>query len=693
MRQNPLVRLLITEESPNDAEIYVSVLRNSGYAVRARRIDGIDNLRETLQEKPADLMLCSLALRQVPVDTARQLIQQFGKDIPVIATCDEPSQEQRRYAMQMGAQDLVSKSDLEHLKLVIERELHHLQERRRLRRLESSVRETERRCRALLDSSRDPIAYVHEGMHIYANPAYLEKFGHDDLADIEGTPILDMVVEADQGKCKEALRRFSRGDLTRHEVTIGLLTADGPEEVTMALTPAMVEDEPCTQVLLQVSELEADLEQLNRQDTTTGLYNRSYFLDHLDSLIARNLDAGGRNSHALLYLQLEKLSHIRERMGLAAVDRVLAHVAQRISAQVGEEDIPCRLSDEEFAILLERSKIDHAMDLAETLRQDIEEQVIEVDGSTLAVTCAIGVAMVGTNADNAQAAIDMAYTASETALRAGGNQVQLHASSQEVMETQQREARLRERVRHCLEQDEFYLVFQPVIALTESHQWDELYELRIRMPDEQGREIEPLEFLPHAEQAGLLGEIDRWVTRRAVALAAERRRLGKRVCLFVKLDGATLTDPGFLDLLSEELEHHQADPATLVFQLNEPVVVTQLNQAKALQQGLDRLGCKLSLDHFGSALNPFQLLKHLHSDLVKLDDSLTADIEQTEENQRLVRQIIETAHQMGQQVVAGYLGSPAALALMWEYGADYVQGDFLQEPTREMSYDFSEMVF
>lgn len=693
MRQNPLVRLLITEESPNDAEIYVSVLRNSGYAVRARRIEGIDHLREALQEKPADLMLCSLAVRQIPVDTAHQVIQQWGKDIPIIATSHEQSQEQRRYAMQMGAQDLVSKGDLEHLKLVIERELRHLQERRRLRRLESSVRETERRCRALLDSSRDPIAYVHEGMHIYANPAYLEKFGHDELADIEGTPILDMVVDTDQGQCKEALRRFSRGDLTHHEVTLGFLTADGPEEVTLVLTPAMVEDEPCTQVRLQVSAAEADLEQLSRRDATTGLYNRSYFLEHLDALIARNLEAGGRNSHALLYLQLEKLSHIRERLGLAAVDQVLAQVADRINAHVDEPDLPCRLGDEAFVILLERSKIDQAMELAETLRREIEDQLIQVDDSTLAITAAIGVAMVGTNADNAQAAIDMASTASETALRAGGNQVQLHASSQEVMESQQREARLRERIRHCLEQDEFYLVYQPVIALADSQGWDELYELRIRMPDEQGREIEPLEFLPHAEQAGLLGEIDRWVTRQAVALAAERQRRGRRARLFVKLDGATLTDPGFLDLLAKELEHHQADPAALVFQLNEPVVVTQLNQAKALQQGLDRLGCKLSLDHFGSALNPFQLLKHLRSDLVKLDDSLTADIEQTEENQRLVRQIIETAHQMGQQVVAGYLGSPAALALMWEYGADYVQGDFLQEPTREMNYDFSEMVF
>ncbi|RLK51039.1 PAS domain S-box-containing protein/diguanylate cyclase (GGDEF)-like protein [Alkalispirillum mobile] len=692
MKQNPLVRLLITEESPNDAEIYVSVLRNSGYAVRARRIESIDNLRDTLQEKPADMMLCSLVLREVPVDTAYQLIQQWGKDIPIIASSHEQSQDQRRYAMQMGAQDLVSKNDLEHLKLVVERELRHLHERRRLRRLESSVRETERRCRALLDSSRDPIAYVHEGMHIYANPAYLEMFGHQELADIEGMPILDMVVDDDQGACKEALRRFSRGDLTSHEVNLGFVTTEGPEEVTMVLTPATVDDEPCTQVLLQLSEPEADLELLNRQDVTTGLYNRSYFLEQLDNLIARNLDSDGRNSHALLYIQLEKLSHIRDRIGLAAVDQVVAHVAKRITNLVGEHDIPCRLADEEFTILLQHSKIDHAMEVAEKLRQDIEEQLIEVDDRTLAITCAIGAAMVGTNADNAQAAVDMAYAASETALRAGGNQVQLHASGQEIMETQQREAHWRERIHQCLQNDEFYLVYQPVIALAENADWDELYEVRIRM-EEDGKEVEPLAFLPYAEQAGLMRDIDRWVARRTVALAGERKRMGKRSRLFVKLDGATLGDTGFLDLLREEIEQHQVDPASLVFQVNEPVVVTQLNQAKALQEGLEALGCKLSLDHFGSALNPFQLLKHLRSDQVKLDDSLTADIEQTEENQKLVKQIIDTAHEMGQQVVAGYLGHPGALALMWEYGADYVQGDFLQEPGREMNYDFSEMVF
>src|SRR5699024_7470295 len=155
------------DPSLSDAETFISVLRNAGHAVRTTRVEDESELREALDQKSFDLFLCSTGLADQPLSQAKRLVQQSGKDIPVITLLADDAPQARLDALTTGAADAVNRADLRHLQLVIEREMRHLQERRRLRRLEVALREVEKRCHALLDNSRDAVAYVHEGMHIY----------------------------------------------------------------------------------------------------------------------------------------------------------------------------------------------------------------------------------------------------------------------------------------------------------------------------------------------------------------------------------------------------------------------------------------------------------------------------------------------------------------------------------------------
>ncbi|MBA1149034.1 EAL domain-containing protein [Ectothiorhodospiraceae bacterium WFHF3C12] len=687
------LRLLIAEDSLNDAEMLISVLRNAGFAVRATRVEDDEDLTEALEHKPFDLILSATEMEALPLSAVARSLEQHRKDIPLLGLAPADDTEARLAVMQAGAADLVNKEDMDHLQVVVARELRNVNERRQLRRLEAALRESEKRCAALLDSSRDAIAYVHEGMHIYANDAYVERFGVAQFEDIEGMPILDMIAPEDQTRFKEFFRAYNKGDQDEDEIEVGIVADGRTSTVNMTFSPASIEGEPCTQILIRdksgSQELEAQLDNLSKRDLLTNLYNRKYFLDELDTAIGEVIKGEGDASHALLYIQVDNLDAIRQNMGITAIDLVVGDVAALIKEQIPGSAVAARFSDDIFTVLLRDGGVHESIGIAEAIRKAVEDHVSESGERTITKTCTVGVAVIGESSGDAHQVVNLAYDACEVARSEGGNRVHLHAAADEGG-GQAASGDWKRQIEDALEGEGFYLMFQPIVSL--SGDTAERYEARIRMRDEGGGELLPGDFIPHADQASLMSRLDRWVAQHALELLAKRLDNGHDSHIFLKLSGATLADADFLPYLANLLKSTNIEGRRLVFELNEPVAVTQLNQAKSMFRGLKELRCGFALDHFGSGLNPFQLVKHLPADYLKLDRTLTENLGSSDEAQENVGQIIETAHSMKKKVITGYLEEATVLAMLWQHNADFVQGNFLQEPTTEMDYDFTGMV-
>ena len=182
------IRLLILDESQNRAEELIILLRNAGRATRAHKIESEDDLINRLKEQPWDLFLSRWEADGITADQAIQHIRNLERDIPVIMLADSRDPSLITEGLQQGAQDVALADDNERLKLIIARELNNLQQRRTRRRAEAELRESDKRNQLLLESSSAAIAYVHEGMHIYANNAYGDLFGYDDPDDFAGIP-------------------------------------------------------------------------------------------------------------------------------------------------------------------------------------------------------------------------------------------------------------------------------------------------------------------------------------------------------------------------------------------------------------------------------------------------------------------------------------------------------------------------
>ncbi|HZV24639.1 MAG TPA: response regulator, partial [Luteimonas sp.] len=187
------LRLMIVDDSVEDAESIVSAMRNAGIAVRPLRPASIDELGGMLAGQAIDLVLSAQQSKGITLDEVLQLVKSSGKDLPVIAVADRVDEASMSQAFAGGVRGIALRNKPQQLLGTVRAEWADLEARRSLRRLEAQVRETERRCDALIESSREPIAYVHEGMHIRANGAYLEMFGFESFDDIEGMSLLDLV--------------------------------------------------------------------------------------------------------------------------------------------------------------------------------------------------------------------------------------------------------------------------------------------------------------------------------------------------------------------------------------------------------------------------------------------------------------------------------------------------------------------
>ncbi|HEY0634411.1 MAG TPA: PAS domain-containing protein, partial [Gammaproteobacteria bacterium] len=200
-----VLQLIVIDDSSNDAETISNMLRNAGTAVRAERVEDDEDLRAQLTGHPWDMILTKPNITYLAASEALAVVKQLEQDVPLVVIADGADEDELLAILKAGARDTVRLSEPARLQHTLLREYGDLLLRRRQRSCEAMLQLASTRAQALVNASRDAIAYVHDGMHIYANESYLNMFGYSTLEEIEGMPIMNMVKSSDHGKFKEFL--------------------------------------------------------------------------------------------------------------------------------------------------------------------------------------------------------------------------------------------------------------------------------------------------------------------------------------------------------------------------------------------------------------------------------------------------------------------------------------------------------
>lgn len=244
-----------------------------------------------------------------------------------------------------------------------------------------------------------------------------------------------------------------------------------------------------------------------------------------------------------------------------------------------------------------------------------------------------------------------------------------------------------QRIRRALrERHLFSIVYQPIVHLGGAAEAS--YEALLRLHDEQGGEYLPASFLPAAERAGLMGVVDQWVIRQAARQVQSEWAAGRTVRIFVNLSRETLLNADFNAWFTRLLEHVRIAPEAFVLEVPEAVLMSYLPQCRATLRALRALGCGIALDHFGGGADAFALLQDAEVDYLKFDASLSRGLTDHRENPLRLQELIKRARALHIQTIVGRVQDARSVALLWQTGVDYVQGYFLQQPSKALDYDF-----
>lgn len=671
------IRLLLVDASPDFGERLQGQLRGAGLNVRVERAATRQALEELVGRRDSDLLLVDWESPVAKPAEVVALVERERLDLPVIAMAVSIDAGLLLAATRARVSAVMLREEPAHVEDVVRREHARRRQRLALAGAEARIRELEQRCDAMLESSRDAIAYVHEGMHVRANPAYLDLFGVTSFEDIEGTTLLDMIDPATAGALKDVLKRIARDETPAEAIEISAQRLDGSSfEAEILFARASFEGEPCLQITLRRREVlfASDV------DPLTGLANRQSVFKACADLVA----ALGPGSHdaALLLVEPDGFDRIAEAVGIAQADELIRQVAEGVREFALTDDLVARYSDHGFVLLLRNTSHDEAQARAEALREAFAGHVFECANRSFPITISAGLVLASDAIASSDDLLGRAARMLKQAQDASGNQIALDDPAAKEKADAAAERALLGIVRDAIEHDGLVLSFQPVVSLQGAD--GEFYQVLVRLNGPDG-EMLPGQFFPIAEKYGLLSAIDRWVVADACRAIASHAREGRATTLFVKLNPHSLDDSGLVAWIGAQLRKHGVSGQTLAFEFTESAVATNLNGVRQFREGVAALGCRLAIQDFGAAANAPQIVQHVGAEFVKLDRRLMVDLPKSPERQGKLRELCGIAHAADRQTIAQFVEDAASMAVLFTLGIDFVQGNFLSEPEQVVS--------
>ncbi len=428
----------------------------------------------------------------------------------------------------------------------------------------------------------------------------------------------------------------------------------------------------CLRHIREKGLLEDTLQRLAEQDTLTGIANRQGFQT---LLAARLLENDGRGL-ALGHLDMDNFRRANDALGHQAGDRLILQVVARLKSQLEVGDQIARLGSDEFALLIDTRR---APRRAEWMAERITEALAEpywVDGESLLIGCSLGIAHSRASA-GADPLMWHAHIAMQQAKGVQG--CTFHVFNERLNRNARSLADLESELRRALRRDELELHYQPRLCLTSGRIVG--LEALVRWRHKERGLLPPSEFVPLAEQSGLIVPLGYWVISRALRDMQALRELGMPpLHMAINLSFRQFQDNQLLATLSRLIADRGVDAQWLEFELTETAVMRRSDLVKHTMDALGRLGVRFSLDDFGTGFSSFVHLNSLPIALLKIDRSFVAEMEQREENRKLVHAMINLAHNLSLEVVAEGVENVEQLALLRSFGCDQVQGYLISRP-------------
>jgi diguanylate cyclase (GGDEF)-like protein len=672
------ISIAVLTENQDDVALINGTLRDAGHAAHCLWIKKSRDIGKTLAAENVELMILNCDSFS---DSVRQVIKQkdrYNPEVPLIALQQEADEKSIQEAMQSGACDLVSIGLKGRLQSVVTRELRALRVERALNSTIHSATEYKKQLNDYMQSSSAAIALVEEGIITGVNDAWLKLFRSASNDEVIGLPLMDNFESESQAAIKGALVAAIAGKWAIDEKLVAKshVTSEDTNEVHLEFRKFMFDNGPCVQVRISrpenVSQEPTKLvHDALKRDPTTLFFHRAQFLERLNKRLRRKPASG---THVLAYVKIDKFADVLEKVGILNSDEILAQFAEAVRKRMHPRDVAGRFEGTSLMVLLERGKARDAEVWGNQLCEHIRKQTFEVGDRSTQLTCTVGVCAANEMFASLEEFVVATVGAYKMGKEAGGNTAILSDSTDDDTKQKEYDAIWVKHLKSALMEDRFRLAQLPIAGLRSDGV--EMYDLLVRMLDEQGQSVLPSEFLPAAERNNMMKNIDRWMIKAAIEFC--KKTDADRV--FVRLSRQSVLDATTIAWMEQEFDSRSFDCTRLVMQLPERDAAKHIKQTRTVVKNLRKIGIGFALEHYGVDQQRFQILDILKPDYIKVDGELMHTLMTDKDMQVSVERIVRAATERGIKSIAERVENANAMAVLFQLGLDYMQGHYVHEP-------------
>ena len=665
------ITLLVADKSPELAERINSQLRNSGIKIHVIHTTKAVEIKRALdQENP----LCIIYAQPDSTTASIEEISALARSnaVPFALYTDLTQPAVLVETLRATACLVIYSEDEAQLSntvksLIAVQELNRHQVRQR-----ELLEELEQRYDLLLESGRDAMAYIHEGLHVYANRAYLEALKVADISELAGISLLECM-QAEGINLKKVFQGLSRGEFPGEPLEVCIRRPDGTDfEASLAFSPARYHGENCTQMLVHArdaaTQLTAELDRMRTTDPLTQLRNKRSFAELLDNQLT--LPRSMESVSAILYLEPDGVADLQEELDVVSMDALVSDLAIVLKNCLSEADIAARISDHGLAVLAQRSNMEKVEEFANSILKTYASHLVEIEDRSISISCSIGIATLGRLAKSSTEVLAGARKAQAEAAETGNRSITFRPQLMAVSNFED-DRQWIDRIKHALNHHEFYSVQQSIIDLDGEgeHMMENLTYLR----DESG-DLAPGRFMDIADRNDLAGAIDRQIIPGLLKSFVESS--DKQI---ITLSNNSILDYSFPGWLMEQMSEFCVEAEKVIIQVSAATVQSNLKPVQRLMNELGPHGCSLSIAGFDAERRTRQVLDHLSVSYIKIQAKLTDQLTGNSSHQEAIRKIVDAADSSGVKVIADEVEDTASLAILWQCGVKLIAGAFLKE--------------
>jgi diguanylate cyclase (GGDEF)-like protein/PAS domain S-box-containing protein len=682
-------RLLIADDDEQIREVLHELLSDN---YECSEVCSGEEALEAVGRESFDLVLSDIMMGGITGLEMLPQVLKLSSDTVVIMISGEQNIESAIEALRAGAFDYITKPfDLQHVEAAVKRALEHQELRRAKRYYENFLEEVVKQRTADLDKANQTLRVLIEASPLAIlvvdakanvlmwNPAAEQTFGWT-ASEVLNQPV-PIIPEERRASFEKSFADTLSGKTTTNYETVRRRKDGSLVDVNVWTTRLLDPDGEVSGVMAIVADItdrkqaEEKIHYLAYHDTLTGLPNRVSFEERLTEALTRGESSG--QPLAVMFLSLDRFKKFNDTLGHMVGDQLLRSVSERLSASMREGDAMARFASDEFAFLLTRIKdADDAAEMAHNF-QRILDTPFTVDGQELYVTASIGIGLYPHDAVDAQNLLKNAGAALYRAKQQGGSNFQFYTA--DMNERALQRLSLENKLRWALERNEFKVYYQPQVSIDTGQIVG--MEALVRWQHPEMGLVSPSEFIPLAEDTGLISSIGEWVLRTACAQTRAWHDFGfSNLRVAVNLSPRQFQQPDLLRMIANHLKETGLDASSLELEVTEGSVMKSTESAINTLRELKAMGIKISIDDFGAGYSSLTYLKNLPIDALKIDQSFVREMSTDPNDAAIVMAIIQLAHSLKLRVTAEGVENEDQLRFLRLLRCDDMQGYLFCRP-------------